>query len=163
MRRYDKNADPIKQLMSKKQKIAPQGKAKNQAINSRLMQVVNGAGVCLFGMTCGPKYPLFEYLNAATGWNLPDEEYMKIGERIETIRHAFNLREGIGYNKTRMSDRARGVPPMAGGPHAGVTIDFETMARDFYREMGWDFETGKPDKARLESLGLEEVLKDIYG
>ena len=163
MKRYDPNADPVKPMEAKSKKIKPEGKAKNNAINSRLMQVVNSAGVCMFGLTCGPRYPLFEYLNAATGWALSAEDYMLTGERIETLRHAFNLREGIRFKDTRMSDRARGVPPLTEGPHTNSSPDFETMARDFYKEMGWDFETGNPDKARLEKLGLDEVIKDIYG
>ena len=127
------------------------------------MQLVNSAGVCMFGITCGPKYPLFEYLNATTGWTLSDSEYMELGERIETLRHSFNIREGITYKDTRMSGRAKGSPAMSEGTHKGVTLDMETMAREFYREMGWDFETGKPSREKLEKLGLEEVLKDLYG
>jgi aldehyde:ferredoxin oxidoreductase len=161
--RYSKNSDKIKPMMSKKQKISPKGKVKNQALNSRLMQVVNGAGVCLFGVCCGPKYPLYEYLNAVTGWNLADEEWLLTGERIETIRHAFNVREGIRYQDTKVHGRAKGMPPLAKGPHANVTLDLDSLARDFYAEMGWDFETDKPIKERLEKLGLDEVIKDIYG
>jgi aldehyde:ferredoxin oxidoreductase len=161
--RYDKSADKVKPLQSKKAKTAAHGKAKNAAINSRFMQVVNSAGVCLFGVCCGPKYPLFEFLNAATGWSLSDSDYMLLGERIETLRHAFNVREGITYRNTQMHGRARGLPPLAKGPHAGVTIDTETMAREFYDEMGWDFATDKPKKERLEKLGLDEVIKDLYG
>jgi len=161
--RYDKNADKVKPIQSKKQKGAASGKAKNQAINSRLMQLVNSSGVCMFGVCCGPKYPMFEYLNAATGWDLSDEDWMQTGERIETIRQAFNVREGITYKHTKMHGRAKGLPPMTKGPHSDVTIDAETMAREFYDEMGWDFETGKPLKERLEKLGLDEVVKDLYG
>ncbi len=163
MNRYDKNADKVKPMETKKARIRPHGRAKNQAVNSRLMQVVNSSGVCMFGLTCGPKYPLFEYLNAATGWSLSDEDYMMTGERIETIRHAFNLREGIRYKDTKMHRRASGEEVMEKGPHKGVTIDAETMAREFYQEMGWDFETGNPTRERLEKLGLDEVIKDIYG
>ena len=163
LNRYSKKADKVKPLMSKKAKTAPEGKAKNQAVNSSLMQVVNCSGVCLFGMGCGPKMPLFEYLNAATGFNYSDEQWMELGERVETLRHAFNVREGITYKDTKMHGRAKGEPPIGRGPHATVTIQSETLARDFYREMGWDFETGKPLKEKLEKLGLDEVMKDIYG
>ncbi len=161
--RYSRNADKVPPMMSKKQKANPGGKAKNQAINSKLMQVVNSAGVCLFGMTCGPRFPLYEYINAVTGWAMTEDEFLETGERIETLRHAFNVREGITYNDTRMHGRAKGLPPMNRGPHSGVTLDMETAAREFYREMGWDFDTGKPGKERLEALGLDEVVKDLYG
>lgn len=161
--RYSKSADKVKPLTSKKEKTSPHGKAKNQAVDSKLMQVVNGAGVCLFGLCCGPKYPLYEYLNAATGWGYSDEDWLLTGERIETLRHAFNLREGIRYQDTKMHNRAKGVPSLGRGPHANTTLDTETLAREFYREMAWDFETGNPARDRLEKLGLDEVVKDIYG
>jgi len=161
--RYDKNADPIPQMTTKKTRLRAHGRAKNQAINSRIMQVVNSAGVCMFGMTCGPKYPLFEFINAATGWEMSDEEYLQTGERIETLRHAFNVREGITYKDQKMHRRATGEDTMDKGPHAGFVMDNETMAREFYQEMGWDFTDDKPFKDRLEKLGLDEVIKDIYG
>jgi len=161
--KYHPDAEKVKPFMSKKKKTSPHGKAHNQSINSNLMQVVNGAGVCLFGLACGPKLPLFEYLNAATGWGFSDKQWFQVGERIETLRHAFNVREGISYKDTRMTGRAIGDPPLEKGPHAGFTMEAETLAREFYEKMGWDFETGKPLKDRLEDLGLDEVVKDIYG
>jgi len=161
--RYNRNAEKVKTLVSKKEKVSPRGKAKNHAANSLLMQVVNSAGVCMFGMTCGPKLPLYEYINASTGWGLSEDDFIEIGERLETMRHAFNVREGITYKDTRMHGRASGNPPMDRGPHKGVRLDTEAVVKDFYREMGWDFESGKPLKEKLEKLGLDEVIKDLYG
>jgi aldehyde:ferredoxin oxidoreductase len=161
--RFDKNADKTKQMMSKKELLNPKGKARNSAINSKFMQVVNSSGVCLFGVTCGPKYPLYEYLNAATGWGLTAPQFMEIGERIQTLRQAFNVREGITYKDTRMHARATGEEPLSKGPLANVKLDSETMAREYYDQMGWEFDSGKPLKERLEKLGLDEVIKDLYG
>jgi aldehyde:ferredoxin oxidoreductase len=161
--RYSKTADKIKQIRTHKERLSPHGKSNNQALNTKLIQLANGAGVCEFGMCCGPKYPLYEYLNAATGWKLTEEDFLLIGERIETIRHAFNVREGITHQNTKMAGRARGLPPLERGPHKGVTLDVDTMAKEFYLQFGWDYETGKPGKERLEKLGLHEVIKEFYG
>ncbi len=57
--------------------------------------VINSAGLCLHinTMVNGAKYAA-EFLAAVTGWERSYEEILKCGERIENIRHVFNLREG---------------------------------------------------------------------
>jgi len=133
-----------------------------QAVGSKYMQVANGAGMCEFGLMVGGNIPLFEWLNAATGWSLSPEDYLVIGERIETIRQAYNVREGIKPKDFALPDRVAGNPPLEKGPLKGVKLDMNTLVGEFYREMGWDVESGKPSKERLQKLGLSEVIKDLY-
>lgn len=89
------------------------------------------------------------------------EQYLEIGQRIKTVRHAFNLREGITFEDKRMPLRARGVPPLEAGPNKGVTPDFDTLARDFHRAMGWDPNTTVPTDATLDRLGLDQVKEAL--
>lgn len=35
------------------------------------------------------------------------------------------------------------------------------MAANFYNEVGWDFETGKPYAETLQKLGLEHLVDDM--
>ena len=42
-----------------------------------------------------PRFPLFEWFNAATGWRKSPEAYMAIGRRIQTLKQAFNIKHGI--------------------------------------------------------------------
>jgi aldehyde:ferredoxin oxidoreductase len=80
-----------------------------------------------------------------------------------TIRDAFNLREGFRRKDFKISNRLVGKPPMEKGPLAGITVDNELMADNFYRAMGWDVETGVPSKEFLEEVGgLECVINDLY-
>jgi aldehyde:ferredoxin oxidoreductase len=44
------------------------------------------------------------------------------------------------------------------GPTAGVTIDIDTLVKEYYEAMGWDVETGVPARERLEKLGLSELV-----
>ena len=97
-----------------------------------------------------------------TGWSLSEEQCFKIGSRIETIRHAFNVREGILPSDFKMASRASGRPPLETGPNKGITLDMETMGREFYREYGWDYDTGRPWLSTLEQLGLDEVRQELY-
>ncbi|MBI4677640.1 MAG: aldehyde ferredoxin oxidoreductase family protein [Elusimicrobia bacterium] len=161
--RYSKDAVKVKPVQSRGGRLSPFGKARNQAINSKVMQLVNSTGVCLFGMSCGPRLPLYEYINAATGWALDEERCLEIGERIQNLRHAFNLREGITPRQARMHPRGRGLPPLERGPHRGVTLDTDAMAREYRSEFGWDADTGMPSKRRLEELGLGEAVRALFG
>lgn len=133
------------------------GKATLQAYNSKYAQVFNSAGLCLFGVITGP-VPLAEWINAATGWNYSYHDYLLTGERIETLRHSFNLREGITLKDTRLSERAIGKPPLKKGPLSGVSVDTDTLVKEFYKEMCWDIETGKPSQKRLKHLGLDKIV-----
>jgi len=149
--------------MSKARWYDPKDKGRMMALLSKYVQVANGCGLCIFGLQIGGNMPVFQWVNAATGWDLREEDFIDIGERIETLRHAFNLREGLRpLHDFRPTPRATGSPPLERGPTAGVTLDMDRFARDFYDEYGWDFDTGKPTKETLKRLGLAEVLKELY-
>ena len=147
-----------------KEKYNPQGKQVLQAAGSKYVQMANGLGACLFGLQLAGNLPLVEYANAAAGWNFRPEDYLRIGERIQNVRQAFNAREGILPMKDfSMNPRAAGNPPMTYGPLKGVRLDRERLTGDFCRAMGWDEGTGIPTKAKLEELGLQEISKALYG
>jgi aldehyde:ferredoxin oxidoreductase len=48
------------------------------------------------------------------------------------------------------------------GPTAGKEIDLEVMRQDYFREMDWDAETGKPSKSKLLELGLINAAEAIW-
>jgi aldehyde:ferredoxin oxidoreductase len=109
------------------------------------------------------EYPLMDWINAAAGWELTPDDILKIGERILTLRHAFNVREGITPKDTQIRNRAGGYPTLEKGPLAKVQLDLDTMTRRYYEKLGWDHETGMVGKDRLESLGLDYVVEDLHG
>lgn len=126
------------------------------AASSKFLNVINGAGLCFFGNFLGTRrVPIFEWLNAATGWNKTPEEYMEIGERIQTIRQAFNVRQGIEPKRFMMSARALGTPPLLYGANRGRVIDIEKMAEGYWGQFGWDTQTGKPGEECLKRLDIE--------
>ncbi|MBN1945903.1 MAG: aldehyde ferredoxin oxidoreductase family protein [Bradymonadales bacterium] len=146
----------------RKERRDPYGKAPGLVLVSKFVQVANGCGLCLFGLQLGDRLPVFEWVNAATGWNLGEQDYFEIGARIQTIRQAFNAREGITPADFRLPERARGVPPLAEGPLRKITVDTETMGREYFQEYGWDYNSGKPTLATLERLGLEAAKRELY-
>jgi aldehyde:ferredoxin oxidoreductase len=145
-----------------KSKYNPDGKWKGQVYAAFYIQLYNACGGCLFGAHMDGKLPIFEYLNAVTGWNHEPAHYMKIGERVQNLRQAFNAKHGIRPRKDfALTPRALGVPPLADGPMKGVTIAADRLYDDYLDGLGWDRETALPTKAKLESLGLAEVAREI--
>ncbi len=138
---------PPMYLKSSKYKASPRH-AEIGAINSKFMNVLNGAGVCLFGAFLGAKrIRIFDWLNAATGWSLSPGDYLEVGARVQTVKQAFNVRHGIEPKSNRISDRALGIPPQEQGANRGRTVDVETMMADYWEQFGWERSTGKPSPA----------------
>jgi aldehyde:ferredoxin oxidoreductase len=130
--------------------------AKQAAACSKYMNVVNGSGLCMFGTFIGIKRtPTFDWLNAVTGWGKTPEEYMAIGERIQTLKQAFNSKHGIDPRANKLSDRALGRPPQARGANKGRTVNIEKMMSDYWGLFDWDPETGIPTADTLKKHGIE--------
>jgi len=127
-------------------------------------QVLDGAGGCLFAAMSGIQHwPIFQWLNAATGWNKTPDQYMKIGQRIQTLRQMFNIREGIKPPEFKMPDRIAGHPPLREGPIKGRSVPIEEMMSLYWKYFGWDETDGTPHDETISTLGLDrlsEMLPD---
>jgi aldehyde:ferredoxin oxidoreductase len=55
-----------------------------------------------------------------------------------------------------------GIPPKSEGPLKGVTIDIDTLSKEYHKAMGWE-ETGHPTKRTIAKLGLEELANRSAG
>ncbi len=148
-------------LVKNKYKVS-KDTSKLLAAGSRYMQFINGAGICLFGVQMGGNLNVPAYANAATGWNLAPEDYLKIGERIQNIRQAFNVKHGITPRTDFMlPERAAGFPPLEAGPMKRVTLNVAALQDEFLREIGWNEKSGAPTAAKLRELGLENIAGEI--
>ncbi|PKN70343.1 MAG: aldehyde ferredoxin oxidoreductase [Deltaproteobacteria bacterium HGW-Deltaproteobacteria-12] len=122
---------------------------------SKFTNVINGAGLCMFGAFLGIKRaPTFDWLNASTGWNKTPKDYMDIGERIQTTRQAFNIKQGKNPRDNRLSDRAVGIKPMTHGANKGRTVQIDKMMSDYWKLFGWDTKTGIPTDESMKRLGI---------
>ncbi len=135
-----------------------QGRGLVYALVNRYMQIVNCIGICLFTLTMG-KPPVLEWINAATGWDIDLKELLHVGHRVQVLRYAFNLREGIRPKDVSLPARAKGDPPLDTGPLKEVSLDVDAMVREYFRAMGYDETTGVPTGELLESLGLAEIVR----
>jgi len=146
----------VKPLYFKDRKyVAGQEKAAMAAASSKFMNVVNGAGLCLFGSFLGARrIPVFDWLNAATGWRKTPEEYMAIGKRIQTLKQAFNVKQKVDLRSLRPPDRVLGRPSQTEGANRGRTVQLEKMIEDYYGQFGWDARTGVPTEQSMAALGI---------
>jgi aldehyde:ferredoxin oxidoreductase len=103
-----------------------------------------------------------EVIKAVVGWDMTINDLLRVGYRIQTLRQAFTLREGVMIAENRLPGRAIGNPPFTEGPHAGKTIDYIGEYKGYCEKMAWNPDNGYPLKETLEDLGLNFVLKDLY-
>lgn len=121
--------------------------------NSQFLNVMNGAGACLFGGFLGAgRIRIFDWLNAATGWRYTPEEYMEKGAGIQVLKQAFNIRHGIDPRDCRAPDRLLGIPAQTRGANKGRTVDVDAMMKDYWELFGWDRETGVPPEEAVNRM-----------
>jgi len=83
------------------------------------------------------------------GWDLTIDELVETGLRIQTLRQAFTLREGIDIINNKLPLRA-------------VGIDYLADYKGYCEKMGWNPENAYPLEETLKNLNLEFVIKDLY-
>jgi aldehyde:ferredoxin oxidoreductase len=139
------------------------GRAEIHKRGSNFHHIMNCSGMCDFMYGTLPTVDaIAEFMSAITGWDLTTDELVKTGERIANLRQAFNIREGLNPLKFKVPDRVIGKPPKNDGPTAGVTLDEETIDREYLAAMDWDIKTAKPSKKKLQELGLEDVARELW-
>lgn len=139
------------------------GRGEVRKIGSNFNHAVVCAGMCLFVYWAFPSVePVAEFMRAVTGWDITTEELLKTGERIANIRQAFNIREGLNPLQFKVPERVLGRPPKKEGPLAGITIDEDTLVKEYIAAMDWDPVTARPSKKKLQELGLEDVAQELH-
>jgi len=87
---------------------------------------------------------------------------MKAGERVFNLEKMFNYREGFRREDDKLPERFFEEPLTIGSEKGAVLNreEFNEMLDLYYRKRGWDPKTTKPDKSKLEELGLSFALKE---
>jgi aldehyde:ferredoxin oxidoreductase len=134
--------------LSRKYKRPSEDRFEAMTLVSSLWQATSSIGLCEFAYFF-QKYPLLEFMKAITGWELTMDDVVKNGKRIQTLRQAFTLREGVDITKNRIPERTVGV-------------DYIADYKGYCEKYGWNPETAIPLKETLEDLNLDFVVKDFY-
>jgi aldehyde:ferredoxin oxidoreductase len=83
------------------------------------------------------------------------DEALQIGERATNMARVFNIREGFSRKDDTLPERL--FQGLENGPLKGNTLprdEFEQALTVLYELKGWDVETGRPARERLEALSL---------
>lgn len=144
-------------------RFAVKGKGWLAKINQDRCCVIDYPGWCLFfAFRVNFEAYTARFLPAVTGV----EDYknvdtlIKIGERINNLERAFNVREGFARKDDMFPERFC-KEPMPEGNSKGQIFEMEPMLDEYYKERGWDSKTGIPKREKLEELGLQNVAKEL--
>ncbi|MFX1588350.1 MAG: aldehyde ferredoxin oxidoreductase family protein [Promethearchaeota archaeon] len=136
-------------------------KQKGQKLTTCFHQTLCSAGLCIYSTLFG-SYPLNDLINSLTGWNIKVDDIIEIGWRIQSLRQAFNVREGVEIINNELPGRITGHPPDQKGPTKGISVEYKDFYKGYCTKMGWNPENGYPLKKTLKDLDLEFVIKDLY-
>jgi aldehyde:ferredoxin oxidoreductase len=100
-------------------------------------------------------------LSSTIGWPLTDKDLIVIGERVNNLQRAFNVREGVRRSDDMLPRRIREMPRFGrwAKPEAAI-VHYEEMLDEYYRERGWDRD-GIPTVDKLSELGLDDVAAGL--
>ena len=134
-------------------------KSANVARHQDWRTVSDALVMCLFANV--PVETVTALVNLACGYDLDVEALLRAGERGWNVKRAVNNRLGL----TRASDKLPKalLEPYPNGPVAGYVPPLQEMLEAYYAARGWDPLTGKPTRAKLLSLGLEDIAADLWG
>ena len=96
-----------------------------------------------------------------TGWDVTADELQAVGERVNNLKKAFNIREGWTREDDTLPQRVfdEALPT---GVAQGVGLsrdDLDMMIDGYYRARGWNADGTIPDDT-LRELGIEDVVMD---
>jgi aldehyde:ferredoxin oxidoreductase len=134
------------------------GKSGNVAIHQNWRTLYNSLVMCVFASV--PPNTIVDLIKSASGYEMTVQESLQLGERGWTLKRAINNRLGL----TRANDKLPKdlLKPYASGGAAGYIIPFDEMLEAYYDARGWDKVTGKPSKAKLLELGLDDIAHDLW-
>ncbi len=126
------------------------------AVFADLLAIHNSMVWCAVLPSADIPYPMqVDIINAITGWEIGYADFIKIGERINTLQHLLNLKRGHTRKDMRLPERFQN--PLKEGGAAGQVPDFDRMLNDFLSHRGWD-KQAIPSKEKLKELQLLQYI-----
>ncbi len=130
------------------------GKAELVTLAQNVGQLTNSATLCYLLMPIITSEEFVSLIDAASGFDYTLAELVTAGERIWMLKRGLNNLMGITAKDDRLPRQLLTPPPDGGA--VGSVPDLELMLKEFYELKGLDA-NGRPEKAKLESLGLGDL------
>ncbi len=139
----------------------PDGWAWSHILSEQYRQACGLMGACWFALN--PSAPqglisMVDALNATTGWDVSLDEMLDTGHRSMLLQSLFGTQRGWRAEDDYTDVGPRFLEPIPDGPYAGFTIAkwLPGLIHEYYRLTGRDERSGRPHRATLARLGLEE-------
>ena len=127
------------------------------AASEDFASVLDSLIVCKFLRKCFTDFyaESAELVSKVTGWSCSDAELRRVGERINTVKKLFNVREGWRPEDDWLPPRLLGESlPTGVAQGVGLTVsELREMIGGYYQARGWD-ENGFIPEKKLRDLGL---------
>ena len=120
----------------------------------------SSASICEFtqgGFQLGDYVELF---NTIAGYDWDIDKMMKAAQRVWYLKRSLSHLFGLKAADDTLPKRLRTA--LHGGPTEGSAPDIDSLLKEFYQVMDLDPLTGKPSRAKLQSLGLGSVADKIW-
>lgn len=134
--------------------LVTEGKAELLKLFQDLTGLVDSSDICLFS-TFGIGLPeISNMLRNAIGVDLPDEEFLKVGERIWNLERMFNLEAGFTKEDDTLPPRLL-EESVTSGPAKGKVAELDVMLEEYYKVRGWN-KDGIPTEEKLDELSIDK-------
>ena len=143
-------------------RYTPEGKDLLVKNEQDLRAVYDSAILCSITRRITQLSTVSEMIEAIVGKKFSNVELMIMGERINNIERAFNIREGFTREDDTLPRRCLEEPVLEGPIKGLITSkdNLNTLIDKYYLLRGWD-KNGIPSKEKLKSLKLEDVAEQL--
>jgi aldehyde:ferredoxin oxidoreductase len=128
------------------------GKGKAVALVQNLAELFNSLKLCQFAMSVFDVPVLLKWTNYVTGWDMDDQELLRVGERNLNVKRLLNVSCGLTRADDSLPYRIT-HEPFPSGSAAGRLPDLPLMLDEYYEFRGWG-KDGVPAESKLRELGL---------
>ncbi len=120
-----------------------------------MMTIYDVLGVCKFSRGFFLAEGFVDILRSVTGLEFSESEILGLGERVNNLKHMFNLREGLTRDHFRLPKRLLTLPIPEGASKGHVVTEEEMnkMLDDYFEARGWNKE-GLPTEEKISDLDL---------
>jgi aldehyde:ferredoxin oxidoreductase len=140
-------------------RFAEKGKAKLvKDTRNRRSAACDSGLLCSFGAVGMNDEVIAEMISSATGMEFSVNDIYSVGDRIACLERTFNVREGLTPRGDTLPGRLLDES-LSEGPSRNQRVDLQSMLDEFYKECGWDKETGAPTQKKVKELGIEWILE----
>jgi aldehyde:ferredoxin oxidoreductase len=122
--------------------------------------LIDSLGICTSTFQLLWFKDLAELYTAVVGIKVNSKSIQMIAERIADHKRAYNIKLCFSRKNDNLPERflKEAAPD---GPCKGQVVELKPMLEEYYRQRGYDVETGFIPRARLEKLGLKYVAAEL--